>query len=219
MRIRVVTAMALAGISVHAQQAERSGASGRSGVSRVTLNVAVCNLGDIAASVIEHAETDAAYVFRAMDVEIHWLSCAEMNVENARMLTDFIIRVRVGGTVTTAGLASLDLMGRAFLNAEGAGFMADIYYARIQELTRQYPIASSDRLLGYTMAHELGHLLIGAGHRATGIMRGPWGRKEFEALSLRHLTFSNAEQATILRKLRSRATGSVEGTKSSERQE
>jgi hypothetical protein len=146
-----------------------------------------------------------------MDVEIHWLSCAELSVENARMRTDFIIRVRVGGTVTTPGLASLDLMGRAFLNAEGIGFMADIYYARIQGLTRHYPFASSDRVLGYTMAHELGHLLIGASHRATGIMRGPWGRKEFEALSLRHLAFSNAEQAIILRKLRSRATGAVEG--------
>ena len=192
---------------------------GRSAVSQVTLNVAVCDLGGIPASVIEHAERDAAYVFRAMDVEIHWLSCAEMNVEDARMRTDFIIRVRVGGSVTTPGLASLDLMGRTFLNAEGAGYIADIYYARIQELTRQYPFASSDRVLGYTMAHELGHLLIGAGHGATGIMRGPWGRKELEALSRRHLTFSDAERAIILRKQRSRAAGSVEGTKSNERQE
>jgi len=183
------------------------------------LNVAVCNLGDIPAAVIEHAETDAAYVFRAMDVEIRWLSCAEMNVEDARMRTDFIVRVRAGGNLTTPGLASLDLMGRAFLNSEGAGFIADIYYARIQELTRQFPMASSDRVLGYTMAHELGHLLIGPGHRANGIMRGPWGQAEFEALSLRLLTFSDPERATILRKLRSRAAGSVEGSRSNARQE
>lgn len=110
-------------------------------------------------------------------------------------------------------------MGRAFLDASGAGFMADIYYGRIQDLMRLYLIEDSGRLLGYTMAHELGHLLIGPGHRANGIMRGPWGRKEFEALNLRHLTFSDAERVTILRKLRSRAAGSVEGTKSSERQE
>lgn len=134
------------------------------------------------------------------------------------MRTDFIIRVRGGANVTPAGLTSLDLMGRAFLNAEGAGYIADIYYARIQELTRQYPFASSDQVLGYTMAHELGHLLIGAGHGATGIMRGPWGRKEFEALGLRHLTFSGAEWATILRKLRLRAAGSVEASQRNDRQ-
>jgi hypothetical protein len=218
MKIRVALVMALLAMSVHARQVENFGASGRSAVSQVTLNVAVCDLGGIPVSVIEHAETDAAYVFRAMDVEIHWLSCAEMNVEDARMRTDFVIRMRVGGNVTTLGLASLDLMGRAFLNAEEAGYIADIYYDRIQELTRQYPFASNDRLLGYTMAHELGHLLIGAGHGASGIMRGPWGRKEFEALSRRLLTFSKAERATILRKLRSRGAGSVERSKSNGRQ-
>jgi len=183
------------------------------------MTVAVCNVGELPASVVEHAETEAAYVFRAMDVEIHWLSCAEMNVEDARMRTDFIIRVRAGSNLTTPGIASLGLMGRAFLNSEGTGFIADIYYARIQELTRQYPMASGDRVLGYTMAHELGHLLIGPGHRANGIMRGAWSREEFEALSLRLLTFSDAERATILRKLRSRAAGSVEGSKSNGRQE
>lgn len=208
MKIRVLIVMALAGMSVHARQVEEFGANARLAVSRVTLNVAVCNLGNIPGWVIEQAETDAAYVFRAVDVDVHWLSCAEMNVEGVRMRTDFILRVRVGGDATPPGLASLDLMGRAFLNAQGTGYIADIYYARIQELTRQYPFASSDRVLGYTMAHELGHLLIGAGHRATGIMRGPWGRMEFEALSLYHLTFSNAERAAILRKLRSRAAGS-----------
>lgn len=172
------------------------------------MSVAVCNIAELPVSLIEHAERDATYVFRAMDVEIHWLSCAEMNVEGARMRTDFIIRVRAAGDVTTASLTSLDLMGRAFLDSEGAGYIADIYYAGIQELTRRYPFASSDRVLGYTMAHELGHLLIGAGHRRNGIMRGPWGRAEFEALSLGHLPFSDAERATILRKLRSRAAHS-----------
>jgi hypothetical protein len=49
--------------------------------------------------------------------------------------------------------------------------MADVYYGAIRELTLLDPIAGADRVMGYTMAHELGHLLIGAGHRPNGLIR------------------------------------------------
>ena len=38
-----------------------------------TMNVAVCNVGQIPASKIEHAQAEAAYVFAAMDIEIQAL--------------------------------------------------------------------------------------------------------------------------------------------------
>ena len=60
-------------------------------------------------------------------------------------------------------------------------------------------------MMGYTMAHELGHLLIGAGHRPNGLMRAALSKKELDALNHRHLKFNEAEQAAILHKLRSRA--------------
>jgi hypothetical protein len=50
-------------------------------------------------------------------------------------------------------------------------------------------------------AHELGHLLMGPGHRANGIMRAAWGRKELEALHQRRLKFQQAEWAAIMRTL------------------
>jgi hypothetical protein len=55
------------------------------------------------------------------------------------------------------------------------------------------------------MAHELGHLLIGAGHRPNGLMRAALSKKELDALNRRHLKFNAAEQAAILRKRLSRA--------------
>jgi hypothetical protein len=58
---------------------------------------------------------------------------------------------------------------------------------------------------------ELGHLLIGAGHRPNGLMRAALSKKELEALSRRHLKFNEAEQAAILHKLQSRAHGADEG--------
>jgi hypothetical protein len=170
------------------------------------MNVAVCNVGELPARVIEHAEAEAAYVFQSMGVEIQWTGCgAELDSEDARTRPDFIIRVRVGGQVNTTGPTSLDTMGRAFMNADGAGHMVDVYYGAIKQLTALYPVVDGEQVLGCTMVHELGHLLIGAGHRPTGIMRAAWSEGELTAISRRHLKFNNAEQATILKKLRSGA--------------
>jgi hypothetical protein len=63
--------------------------------------------------------------------------------------------------------------------------------------------------MGYTMAHELGHLLIGAGHRPNGLMRAALSKKELDALNRRHLKFNEEEQAAILHKLQMRDTASA----------
>ena len=41
-------------------------------------------------------------------------------------------------------------------------------------------------------------------HRPSGLMRAALSKKELDALNRRHLKFNEAEQAAILRKLRSR---------------
>jgi hypothetical protein len=120
------------------------------------------------------------------------------------MRPDFIVRVRVGGHISKVGPTSLEAMGRAFMNVDGTGNMADVYFGAIRELTLLYPVTGADQVMGYTMAHELGHLLIGAGHRPNGLMRAALSKKELDALNHRHLKFNEAEQAAILHKLRLR---------------
>lgn len=169
------------------------------------MTVAVCNIDELAASAIEHAEAEAAYVFQSMGVEIQWTECgAEVDAAEGRMRPDFVVRVRVGAHIGKVGPTSLEAMGRAFMNVDGTGNMADVYYGAIRELTLLYPAANADRVMGYTMAHELGHLVVGAGHRPNGLMRAALSKKELDALNHRHLKFNEAEQAAILRKLRSR---------------
>jgi hypothetical protein len=162
-------------------------------------------VGELPAAAIERAEAETAYVFRSMGVEIHWTQCgAEVDATDTRMRPDFIVRVRMGGHLPKAGATSLEAMGRAFMNEDGTGNMADVYYGAIRELALLDPIAGADQVMGYTMAHELGHLLIGAGHRPNGLMRAALSKKELEALNRRHLKFNEAEQGAILRKLQSR---------------
>ena len=171
------------------------------------MTVAVCNIGELPAQAIERGEAEASYVFQRMNVEIRWTGCgAEVDASDPGARPDFIIRVRVGGHLPKAGDTSLEAMGRAFMNNDGTGNMADVYYGAVRELTLLYPVAGSEQVMGYTMAHELGHLLIGAGHRPNGLMRAALSKKELDALNRRHLTFSEAERATIREKLRSRAS-------------
>jgi hypothetical protein len=147
------------------------------------MDVTVCNVDHIPDTAIEHAENQAVYVFRAADVEIHWMSCGvELPTPDARMRPGFIVRVLAGGPFAKADPVSLDPIGRAFMNASGFGFLADAYYGAIRDVKSLYPGVASDQLLGYTIVHELGHLLIGPGHRPNGIMRAAWSREEFEKL-------------------------------------
>ena len=163
-----------------------------------TMNVAVCNVGQIPAAKIAHAEAEAAYVYQSMGIEIHWMECGSAD---AGARPDFIVRVQMGGKVTKAGPVSLEAMGRAFMDEKGYGFMADAYFGAIRDLTVLFPVAGSDQLLGYVISHELGHLLIGAGHRPNGIMRASLGKAELEELNRRHLKFNDWEQGMILRNL------------------
>jgi hypothetical protein len=167
-----------------------------------SMNVAVCNLSQVSGTVIEHAQAEAAYVFRNIDVEIHWMDCgAEVGAQDPGIRPDYIVRVQLGGKIAKPGPVSLEAMGRAFMDETGYGFMVDTYYGAINDLIVRFPLAGSDQLLGVVIAHELGHLLIGAGHRPNGIMRASWGKEEMEALNRRHLKFNDWERATILHKL------------------
>jgi hypothetical protein len=57
-----------------------------------------------------------------------------------------------------------------------------------------------DILLGYAVAHEAGHCVLGPGHAYAGLMRGTWNRKdagEISRLSL-HLTKQESRKAAAI---------------------
>jgi hypothetical protein len=171
-----------------------------------TMNVAVCNLSQVSEITMEHAKAETAYAFRAIDVEIRRMDCgAEIGAQDVSMRPDYIVRVHLGGKIAKAGPVSLEAGGRAFMDDQEYGFMVDAYFGAINDLTLRFPLAGNDQVLGYVIAHELGHLLIGAGHRPNGLMRAAsWGKQELEALNHRRLKFNDWKRAAIQRKLHMR---------------
>jgi predicted Zn-dependent protease len=61
------------------------------------------------------------------------------------------------------------------------------------------------------MAHELGHLLLGAGHTPDGVMQAAWGPKQMDALRQRWLRFTTECATRIRRALEARTAGDAGG--------
>ncbi|MBV8732383.1 MAG: hypothetical protein JO336_21440, partial [Acidobacteriia bacterium] len=150
---------------------------------------------------ITTAEAEAAFAFHTIPAEVTWLDCATPSPksEEGRALR-FLVRLRQDVPRYYLREVSLRTMGRAYLSDSGEGYIADIYRPAVEALA-QLRVANESSLIGYTMAHELGHLLIGPGHAARGIMSADWGPLEMSRIAKRWLEFDLRDRTAIRRRL------------------
>jgi len=165
-----------------------------------SMYVSVCNLGGLPESTVARAKAETEAAFRSAEVRIEWKGCNE----DPAATPWFTLRLRTDEPPKMAGSSSLDAMGRAFVTVSGEGYLADAYYQAIRELASQHQADAGD-LLGYVMAHELGHLLLGPGHVPGGVMRAKWSLDELTALRQQRLQFNPSQRAQIRRGLTSKA--------------
>lgn len=175
------------------------------------MNVAICNLGGVSGLVISRAKSEADFVYHSAGITILWHDCDALRPSGLQQRDAwFIIGLRNDKPFRTVGPASLDVMGKAFVE-EGGGYLADADFQSVQ-VTAQLHAADAGALLGFVMAHELGHLLLGAGHPSDGVMQAAWGHREMDALRQRWLKFNKENAARIRRALEARiARGTARG--------
>ena len=91
-------------------------------------------------------------------------------------------------------------LGYAFPAAK-AGAHATILYDRIEPLG-QSGVISVSALLGYAMAHEIGHVLLGTTeHSSDGVMKARWGKPEYRRAAGGLLEFTPSQGAAIRERL------------------
>ena len=174
------------------------------------MNVAICNLGGVSESVIAGAKAETELVYSSAGVQIVWQDCDAFPSPSEQARDPwFIVRLRTDKPPLTVGPASLDVMGKAFVEEHG-GYMADAYFQAIQATSERHR-GDSGVLLGFVMAHELGHLLLGAGHTPDGVMQSAWGQKQMDALRQRWLRFTAESAGRIRGALESRTAQSAGG--------
>lgn len=79
----------------------------------------------------------------------------------------------------------------------GTGRIAYVIYDRIRQLATDAP-ADQIELLGFVIAHETGHLLLGRGSGSgNGLMKCKWDRREMRLFSAKKVGFSDVQAQRI----------------------
>jgi len=164
------------------------------------LNVLLCNFGRLPDATTARAMRVVEAIFRPMRIDMHWSACRiGAGAQDSWTSRTLIVRLRRDGPAHGAA-SFVDVMGTAFTEDGGAGYLADAYYGAIYGFALDHQSDPAEAL-GYVMAHEIGHLLLGAGHAEGTIMSARWNAKSLAAARQRWLRFSPSQRAAIHREL------------------
>jgi hypothetical protein len=170
--------------------------AGETGNSQVI--VFVYNQAQVSTPLLRDAETESSRVFRQASVEVSWVNCPASVGEEPGCAepTTGPLFLRI---VPRALRLTDSAFGAAFLDPDGVGRYADVFFESLARLPLKNSHVSRAQLLGDVMAHELGHLLLGTGgHSTVGIMQPKWSSQEVSAISMGKLLFT-PDQGRLMR--------------------
>jgi hypothetical protein len=130
---------------------------------------------------IRTARRIATGILERARIQIEWLECGLPRMGRAssgacsQPLQSHELVVRILSTGTMASRQDGDTLGFAFVDLDaGGGSLATVFADRVRLMAERAGVAAAE-LLGKTMAHEIGHLLLGTNeHAAQGLMRACW---------------------------------------------
>jgi hypothetical protein len=165
----------------------------------VGLSVSVFNDAGASSSVMSQARSRATLILRRAGISLVWLDCGTPanpapNSTCSNLSFPQHLSVRL---VSTAGRPSADTFGQTFQNSAGEGNYALVYFNVLASSSVTESVHVGD-LLGFVIAHELGHLLLGRdSHSATGLMAPVWHASEVRLASQGILFFTCDQQERI----------------------
>jgi hypothetical protein len=172
--------------------------------------VRVYNYAHINPKTQAEATREATTIFSEVGVETLWLDC-RLSMEDTHAdgacqqpfgLTDFVLRILPRSKLKAYRDSTF---GDSLPSAEeGRGFITNIFWNRIEGLTKWLQVSQS-QVLGLVAAHELGHLLLGLdAHSSMGIMRSSWNKGDLERASQGLLHFTPQQSEHIRAAVRAR---------------
>lgn len=153
-------------------------------------------------SVVAEAKAEVTRIFLAEGVGMAWNGAGEMDAESASHYIErsLVILVRRNAARFPA---PDDALGGAYGQGPARGRLAMIFFQRVQATAMKYfdYHVSLGRIFGLAIAHEIGHMLLPAGHSNTGLMKAAWGASEFLLAGRGKLMLSAAEGQVIRERL------------------
>ena len=167
----------------------------------VTIFVLVNNSSRASQSVVDGVERAAGRIFAQAGVRIIWFDCSG-DASSGRppcLESSNAIRLHL---LSTAGPKSGDNVWGLAIHPR----LASVYYQYISDYAAicQAPISS---ILGCAIAHEIGHLLLGAdSHYGIGTMEPHWSFQEVHKAMMGILVFTRQQSQTMCAEVRRRNT-------------
>ena len=163
----------------------------------------------VPASILNVAGQRASEIFLKAGIEVEWINCQFASDPACnRTFGPRDVSLRITSRVSNA--TSDAAFGVAWLDRNGRGRYADIFWKRVELLSAQTNI-NTGLILGCVMAHEMGHLLGLKSHSVKGLMTSRWGTAELQAIQMGTLLFlpGQGKQMSTPSLLDPRATGPV----------
>lgn len=135
------------------------------------------------------SEKTASAIFDNLGVEIVWMDCSVSKppsqpspaCQSDMGPLDLVLRI-LPRHMAIKLAARNEPLGSAQTCAESEpACELNVFYHRVDELAVEG--YRSDRILGYVIAHEVAHVLLGPAHSEEGIMRGQWTRNDLQRIS------------------------------------
>lgn len=170
------------------------------------LRVSLFNDAHIDAATLAEAQARASSLFSQAGIEIDWLACRPADPSDfspsASPCSALAWPVHLSIRIRPRALSvSPETFGQAFVDAAGQGIYSNVYYQNLA-LSTNHPQLSDGDLLGFVIAHELGHLLLGTNsHSPVGLMQARWDSVALHAASRSALFFTPAQSATLRARL------------------
>jgi hypothetical protein len=174
------------------------------------------NYAHVESETLIRAEQEATRIYRNIGVETVWLH-QPLLTEKKQEASPRQQRPDIDLNILAQAIAeSLGVQSGSLGVAPGAGRNRDwayVFYDRVEDLSQKQIAAvargrvrrwaTTAQILGYTMAHEVGHLL-GLSHSAAGIMRGGWRWNDLLDAAYGDLDFTPSQAVVIRTEVRIR---------------
>ena len=187
------------------------------------ITVQVRNYAALEPAVLSKAETTASKILREAGADTIWVLCLDAGTASPEMACthppgpmDLMVNV-LPSSMARAFNRSGEALGHATEDSdEGFGLMAWIFYDTISSIATEKNLGVA-QLLGHALAHEVGHLLLGANsHSGVGLMRAPWSIRELLAADHGALFFTASESSRIRKAVLARRQANSRGVQNAE---